>query len=336
MNWPVSTCGYDPELFDMPDWLPIDHNPNSTEVWVDMHYFQRVPAAVNSGDSFTRKSVPADILDRAERIVVYDFATGQPSLEDWEINWVKKLANHCPLVWLTLNPKHIDGIKTVRFDYYWNRTKKAFLDQTPTHKLKDARNFVQYPWHADLRTKKCMSYYSRTEPYRAHVDQFLKDRYEGFYNDSNNNQWLEPNIQIDNHHSFQASCAPPARHYFDQSYVTCIVETCYMNKNSILFSEKTYDHLIQGRAVLNFATPGFYQQLIDDGWKMPQGIDWSWNSILDDKARLAAYLHTVDKLLGQPIEELHQWFLDNRDVWLHNQNMLESKPYDIIDPNCIW
>jgi hypothetical protein len=225
-------------------------------------------------------------------------------------------------------------IKTIKFDYYWNRSKRAFLDRLPFHKVNTVENYVQYPIHTDLRPKKFLTYYSRPEKFREIIRDHLINNYSGFYNNPDSNQWLLPNVYNIEKYTVH-SVSPPGKFYYDNSYVTCLVETQHRGTNSHLVSEKTYDNLLQGRAVLNFATPGFYQYLQDSGWRLPTGIDWSWDLITDDQQRLSAYLVEVDRLLSRSQKDLHEWFVSNMKCWKQNQKMLWRKPYDVVDLNQI-
>jgi len=329
MNRPVRLYpGSDPNVFLCAPWLgDIYNTTNSGEMWIDYHLFNRIETPTGAK---TKQSPNFDLINQADRLVVFDFYHGEASVENWEIDWIKELAAHRPLLWLTTNTKPVPNVHTVKFDYYWNRTKIAYLDHQCFHKQRSIKNYQQYPIHTSVRSHKFLSYYSRnTEHHRATLRQHLQANAQGFI--GSETHYLEPNCQVPT-----ASPDPPARKYFDQSYISCLVETQCLNCNSILISEKTYDQLIQGRPVLNFATPGFYQQLAADGWQLPSDVDWSWDTMIDDSQRWTHYLAELDKLLSLNLDRLHQWFLDNMSCWQHNHEMLRTKPYDIIDTSCYW
>lgn len=327
MSRPVSLYpGGDPNVYEMPQWADIHKAPESNELWLDLHGFH----ICDIGQGPSRKDPDWSIIESAEKIVVFDWFHGEPAMEEFSIDWVKRIANRRPLTWITLNPKAIPGVRTVRFDYYWNRTKQAFWDKKLFHKLWGIENFEQYPLHSEPRSHKYLTYHYRTDPVKNQVWQHLISNHQGFYNDWQNGKFLHPNRPLAQE-QWGGAVAPPGRYFFDQSYVTCLTESQYRGPNGHVISEKTYDSLIQGRAVLNFATPGFYQQLVQDGWQLPQDIDWSWNEIVNDDQRLQAYLDVLDQLFSKPMHKLHQWFMDNWSVWQHNRGRLMMKPYDIID-----
>jgi hypothetical protein len=318
--------GSDPSVFSLSQWADIIQDPSSTELWIMLHRFD-VYHLEHGAD---RHKPDWQVIESASTVVVFDWFHADPGLEDFDVDWVRQIAAVKPLTWITLNPKPISDLRTIRFDYYWNRTKQAFWDKNLIHKLYGIENFEQYPLHSEPRSHKYLHYHLRSDSVKNQVRQHLSDRHHGFYNDFEKGIYLDANSPLPRSR-WEFVVAPPSRWYFDQSYVTCLVESQYRGTNGYVISEKTYDHLIQGRPVLNFAPPGFYQQLTQDGWQLPQGIDWSWNDIVDDDHRLQAYLDQVDDLLSRPMHVLHQWFMDNWSVWQHNHSRLETKPYDIID-----
>lgn len=329
--------GSDATVFDMPFWCDIYEDPNAEELWIDFHHFWSNSILFfkpHDLSSYIPPKIDKAISRPARNIVFYDWFHGRPDITNEQIEWVQSVARKKPVTWITLNPKPVPGVKTIRFDYYWNRSKRAFLDQLPFHKVNNVKNYVQYPMHTNPRSKKFLTYHSRVEPVREIVRNHLINNYDGFYNDPEKNQWLFPNV-FDTERYCVHSVSPPARLYYDESYVTCLVETQYRGSNSHLVSEKTYDNLLQGRGVMNFATPGFHHDLQARGWKLPHGIDWSWDLIVNDQQRLDRYLLELDKLFSLSNEHLHQWFISNMECWQNNRRMLYKKPYDIIDLNQI-
>jgi hypothetical protein len=325
--------GSDLFIFQIPYWCDIVENDTASELWIDFHAIWSYGMLPLKKDGYPEPSIKhPEIIESANTIVLYDWMHGQWRLEEYQLEWVRNLAKQKPLTWITLNPKPVDGVKTVHFDYYWNRTKRAFVDKQPIHRLYGVENFQQYPIHTNHRQKKYLIYHLRdNEDYRIIVRDKLVNNYDGFYNDPKQNIWLAANTPHPVSIYTQSGVAPPARVYYDESYVTCLVETQYFGTHGHLVSEKTYDNLIQGRGVLNFATPGFYGFLQSQGWQLPNGIDWSWDTIVNDQQRLNAYLAEIDKLFSRSLDDLHAWFVSNINCWEHNQQMLASKPYHAIN-----
>ena len=67
------------------------------------------------------------------------------------------------------------------------------------------------------------------------------------------------------------------------------------------------------------------------------GIDYGWDEIEDidvvadiqTEPRFLAYMRNLLDL-SSDMEQLHKLFVANRDVFVHNQEQLRQKPYDII------
>jgi len=135
------------------------------------------------------------------------------------------------------------------------------------------------------------------------------------------------------------AATPPARKYFDNTYISAQIES--LCKGPImLYSEKTYDHLIQGRFVMNFGPRHFYRTLVNDGWKIPVGVDYSWDDMeetwemqtvprLSRSPRFHAYIQCLTDL-SSDMERLHNLFMTNIHVFVHNHEQLQQKPYDFI------
>lgn len=315
--------GGDPGVFTSANpW--VDLKESNFEMWIDLS----VP--VEQLHNLKFKS-----FDNIDRVVFYDWYHTCYELPDIVVEVVKLIEDQCPTVWYTLNKKIIPGITTpqIKFDFLWNRCKAAYLDKNIGWKLsKSSDDYVQYPMHINLREYKYLSLHRRTETLRSQLTEFLK-KYSGFSSNVFDNSILVGNTGDVESVRLGANLLP-ARKFLDNSYVSCQVESQYQGNKSIVFTEKTYDHLIQGRIVLNFGPCGFYQALQDDGWQLPIiGIDFSWDTIVDTSQRFQAYLDCLDQLFSKSITELHELFLANYRFLEHNHNMLKTKPYEYIDDN---
>ena len=88
---------------------------------------------------------------------------------------------------------------------------------------------------------------------------------------------------------------------------------------------------------MNFGPRHFYRTLVNDGWKLPGGVDYSWDEMeeIQDTAevqtepRFHAYIQSLLKLSSN-LDQLHDLFIENIRVFVHNQKQLQQKPYDII------
>jgi hypothetical protein len=326
----VNICpGSDFSIFNMPFWCDVQYDPTSPELWIE---FSSLWAWPNLDPFNSDPDINWPLVDQAHSIVLYDWFHAERQLTDHQINWIKKIANQKKLTWITINKKSIPGINTVHFDYYWNRTKRAFLDKQLFHRLTDIENFLLYPMHFKPRSHLFMNYHYRDEEFREIIQTWLKCNYTGFVGNAKNNCILRSNVGITTEtESLKTHTSPPAKEYYEDSYVTCVVESQHFGTKSCIATEKTYDNIIQGRGVINFAPQGLYKCLVTDGWRLPTYINWGWNDIADDRQRLLAYLTELNKLFSLDGNAVHKWFVSNRDCWIHNQNMLTTKKYDVID-----
>jgi hypothetical protein len=83
--------------------------------------------------------------------------------------------------------------------------------------------------------------------------------------------------------------------------------------------------------VLNFGPQYFYQTLEQQGWRLWEGIDLSWDLIADDQLRWKKYLECLKNLFDLGMADLHDIFLLNKLNIEHNWQQLYDRPYDYID-----
>lgn len=128
---------------------------------------------------------------------------------------------------------------------------------------------------------------------------------------------------------------PVSNKYYDDSYISIYTETMtsdYSETKSCgngCITEKTFDPMIQGNFVLPFSYPNFIQDCKDIyGFKFPDWIDYSYDTIENDDERLDAYLKCIDKLNQYSIEDLHNFYMQDIDIIEHNRNVFFNKPYE--------
>ena len=313
--------GSDPVVFEMPFWCNIQSDESAKEIWIELMQGSYPPGTILPDPDWK-------ILEQADSVVVFDWMHAESELRQFDIDWVRKISQFRPTKWITVNPKLIDGIECVHFDYYWNNSKRAHVEKQTFHRFWGGQhcvNYQQYPINLGTRSHQFLNYHLRSELYRDRLQDFLKNNFQGYHSTSGN-PYLAPN-NMTKYQMSRGSCAPPGRLYFDNTYITCLIESRHLGNNSIVISEKTYDHLIQGRAVLNFSTRDFYKHLQQNNWLLPKNVDFSWDSIDNDEHRFDAYLDSINQLLSLSRLDMHHWFLDNVPCWQHNYNQLYDKPY---------
>ena len=316
--------GSDPGITNYPQWLPIVQNPQSSELWVSFWW---------PNEKELKRYIKSHTV---KKLVFYDIFHAHPSPSLDCIALVQHYQKLIPTVLLTACKTPINGIKNVlHFDFYWNRAKYAYLDKQTSWKQLSPENYNQWPIELARRPGAILSLYGKNNwGIKQHLYHSVK-HISGYHSGIDNHMSLPSETGIANLNKLQA--APPARKYFDNTYITAQVESVCKGP-TILYSEKTYDHLIQGRFVMNYGPRHFYRTLVNDGWKLPVGVDYKWDDIEDQHAdsheiatdpRFHAYIKCLLELSSN-MECLHDLFVTNRDVFAHNQQQLRQKPYDII------
>jgi hypothetical protein len=240
---------------------------------------------------------------------------------------VRALQRIAPVLWVSTHILSVTDIPTQRWDYLWNRCKLAYLENRPTWKQGPfPENYQQYALNWQPRSKRYLQLFNRPTPFRTRLSEMVK-KYSGYWSDYHQGIVLPPNQGHDTHWY----SALPRREFLDSTYISCQVESTSESGYGIAFTEKTYDHLIQGRLTLNFGPAGFYRALRQDGWQLYQGIDISWDQIVNNELRFQAYLGCLETLFKLSDADMHDLFLLNKDVIIHNYNRLREKPYDYFD-----
>jgi hypothetical protein len=121
---------------------------------------------------------------------------------------------------------------------------------------------------------------------------------------------------------------PVADTYYFNTYLSIFVETVTQTFNSVRsITEKTYDQIGRGNFILPFAYPGIIEDLMRRGFKFPDWIKYRYDSELDNDQRFLYYISEVKRLVSKPIEELHDLYLKDREILIHNQNVFHTLPY---------
>jgi hypothetical protein len=264
------------------------------------------------------------VFNRTDQVVFYDFFQVESGIRiNKIISTIKQVAERFPTEWITANQLEVPGIVTKKFDYPWNRSKAAYADKRLGWKhINDITAYAQHPIHFNKRPKKYLNLCRSTYDYRQRLYTFLQ-QFDGYSSNISSGKVLGNDLTQDQY-IIDGQHVPPGREYFDNSYVSCQIESQYTGNHSIVFTEKTYDHLIQGRLVLNFGAAGFYQALVADGWAVPDCVDFSWDSEPNTETRFQAYLNMLRTVFES---DLHELFVSNTTVIEHNYNRLHTKPY---------
>jgi hypothetical protein len=317
--------GSDEGIFRYTQWFPIVQNQQSTELWV--YFWWTEPKKL-------KQYMKTHLV---KKLVFYDIFHANPSPATECLDLVKHYQKLIPTVLLTACKTPIPDIKNVlHFDFYWNRTKFSYFDKKSSWKQLSVENYNQWPIEFTRRPGALLSLYGKNNwQIKQHLYYQVK-HLSGYHSGRTADTSLPSETGVIDIEKLTA--APPARKYFDNTYISAQVESVCKGP-TMLYSEKTYDHLIQGRFVLNFGPRHYYRTLVENGWKIPVGIDFSWDNIEDQnkdndelqgEPRFVKYIECLTKLTSN-IGALHDLFIANIDVFEHNQQQLQQRPYDIFN-----
>lgn len=314
---------HDRSLLNLRHWIKSLDDPYRTRLWIDSNQLHA-----------SELDFSHDCWQNIDQVCFYDFFHAHWRLSTAIVDQIRAVSARWPTTWYTGNCFTVPGIDCMRLDHMWNRCRAAYLDGIGGWKmLPDTGVYRQWPMRVDPRPYRYLSANRLLYPYRGRLVQFLRE-FPQQHLSSVTQGLVLGNSAVSDSEIVQGRLVPPDRHYFDTSYISCQVESQHLSAlrddcASVYFTEKTYDHLIQGRLVLNFGPPGYYRALEQDGWLLPRHIDLSWDSETHDETRFQKYLDCLRQLFDLPLGRLHDLFLDNLDVLEYNHSRLQSKPYSM-------
>lgn len=130
-----------------------------------------------------------------------------------------------------------------------------------------------------------------------------------------------------------AGFVPIANKYYVDSVVSVYVETVggtnRVENAAGAVTEKTFVTLLKGHFILPFSSVGFVSFLKTHyGIKFPEWIDYSYDSIDNDKDRLRAYLKVVKELKKLPLDHLTRLANNDIEIRKYNRKLIANFPYD--------
>jgi hypothetical protein len=323
-------------IFSWPQWLPIVENNSSHELWVDYWNYEVYPTD-SSENSYTKQTLEQYIkIHSIQKLVFYDIFHYGLIFDNRRMEIITHFQKILPTSLVTICKKPIPGLaNVVHFDFYWNRCKQAYLDKKTGWKQLDVQNFNQWPMLLDRRPLALLSLYGQNnQDIKKHLYNAI-NHVLGYHGGLTQETVLP--CETGETERPRLTATPPARRFFDSTYVSAQLESLIKGPN-VIFCEKTYDHLIQGRFVLNFGPRHYYRTLVENGWKLPTGIDFGWDDVADQattknllsEPRFNKYIECLIKLTADK-DMLHELFVANTDVFAHNQQQLQQRPYDIFN-----
>lgn len=268
------------------------------------------------------------------------------NITNMQIEFFKEVSTHVYQV----TPNHkINHAKHIFHDFYFNLCKAYFCDYSAydlkTDRLwsqnSNSKSYDLLPITTLNPTKKFLvpnnvrlHSFEYKEHARMELRKITSDE-ECYFSDFQRGITLDPEESGLNrcYTGGGAGFIPIANRYYEDTVVSVYVETIggsNIHPDQVgVVTEKTFSPFIKGHFILPFSAPGFIQFLKSQyGFKFPDWIDYSYDSIYNDDDRLTAYLNSVKKLKSLPLAKLVE--LANIDIELrqYNRQLMYDLPYN--------
>lgn len=266
-----------------------------------------------------------------KKVIFYDLINTGDEYHEGFCNFVNNFP-HEHKIYLTNNFSKkffLENVRVIPWDFMRNRTKLYYTDINK--QLVEEKNLILHHYTRqekyilnDLnfdkaRDKIFLNLCGRAYGYRRDLHQFLNTfQHIGYQSLRTEGIHLESDPQL-------GAYTPIPNYFYDNSYVSIYSESNCLSNELIHITEKTFEPLIKGHFILPFANIGTIARLRDLGFRFPEFIDYSYDSIDEVRWRFAVYKKTVSDILKLPIRELYQ---ENFDIILHNRKHFFELDYD--------
>jgi len=223
------------------------------------------------------------------------------------------------------------------YDFMWNRSKAYYTQRSWNYRpwyLYNTNNFLLQD--ISLAEEKTCLFLSPTKPtteFRSQLASMTKE-YTGYSNtvlESNSVNPLARQVSnIGSDPSPPKGYSPVHNAYYRETFFSVYVETIETGTTQLI-SEKTLDPLIKGHFILPFSAAGFIKYIKQQGWCLPDFIDYGYDQIHDDAKRFRAFGQELSRLCSIKIDVWRQLWLDNQDIIQYNRSQLEHRPYDRLE-----
>lgn len=280
------------------------------------HYGQHKPEWIN--ETSARASL-------AEVVVFYDLVnTGDYEHEKF-CSFVAEF-DHPNKVYLTVNQSkdfNIPGVKVIPWDFMWNRFKAYYTETVPCamllHHFQGPGQYTVPKLQFDTpRSKLFLSPCGREYGYRSNLYNLVANNSYGYISNRTKHIYLE------NKEIVGAFKPIPAEIYAD-SYFSVYVESNYIHPDLVHITEKTFEPLAKGHFILPLANPGSVQRIRDLGFKLPEFIDYSYDTEIEPNKRFNLVVAEFNRLLTLNWAEL---YLQHKEMLEYNQSCIATIPYD--------
>ena len=268
---------------------------------------------------------------QARTVVFYDIVNIDDEASSKFIKFIDEF-EHPRKLYLTVNQsKNIKvDAEVIAWDFMWNRVKLYYVDTPPDIKFGEPDRVLHHYSGAGVyqltdlnfdqqRARIFLNLCGRNYGYRNTLFEYAQQHSDQGYI-SNRGK----NITLENPPSVGAYWPVP-NSFYENSYFSVYVESNCEDPNLIHMTEKTFEPLIKGHFVLPFANPGSIARIQDLGFKLPDFIDYSYDTIDNHAVRFDAFIKEFCRLLTFDWPTL---YAKHSNIILHNRTCLHSIPYD--------
>ena len=224
----------------------------------------------------------------------------------------------------------LDNVTVLSWDFMWNRSKLYYTDideeyvrslNPILHHYAGKTSYILNELDANKpRSRIFLNLCGRGYGYRLDLHDFLQSFADQGYSSVRS---LGKVLGDDN---TVGAFKPIPNSFYDDTYLSVYVESNCVNNNLIHITEKTFEPLFKGHFIMPFSNTGTIQRLRDLGFRFPDFIDYSYDTIEDDVSwRFAVFKRYLKDALKLPWNKLYK---DNFDIIQHNRNQLYKLEYD--------
>jgi hypothetical protein len=106
---------------------------------------------------------------------------------------------------------------------------------------------------------------------------------------------------------------------YQESYLSIVTETQFSDGSTLMITEKMLHPVMNLHPFIVIGDPGILAELRRQGFRtFAPMIDERYDEILDPRARMAAALAEIERLVGGPIERMHELYCECWPILEHN------------------
>ncbi len=248
----------------------------------------------------------------------------------------------------------------IHYDYLWNRQKIYFTDYDNydlSNRLWTFKSTKKMFDLSDIKPKKLIKKF--LVPNKTYKQEFISNttgidqshtlrskcrvvlekallEEDCYFSNPSNYIFLEPQECsaeiLNDYHFFNMGMGfqPVANRYYENSAVSVFVESLASAESKQReVTEKTFNPLIKGHFILPFSYPGIVSDLKNMyGFKFPDWINYSYDSIEDDAERFHEFMKSFARLRFISLTDLENLCTRDVDILMHNRQVFYDRPYD--------